>query len=216
MINVPSICIYIPGPIASSLPTLLTNRRLNPILAPLKSVHKDFVYNGVHWSVMYSHSYRFHNKSIFFIISIYNAGTANLALLVKSFLYIAHLNFPISSNIPLNIFKDNKNAHWQFYGIRKTFNATSLVISEYYSHKFHPATRHQQISSFWVNFPTLTCPPRGIWCHSMVLEDSGRKLVICTKRNMCPCFKNLSPPKSCVYCSNNWFYTILYFIDGMF
>ena len=165
--------INIPGPIASSLPTLLTNRRLNPILAPLKSVrvHKDFIYNDVHWRVMYSP--RFHNKSIF-LSFWYNAGTANLALLVKSFLYIAHLNFPISSNIPLNIFKDNKNAHWQFYGIRKTFNATSLVISEYYSHKFHPATRHQQISSFWGNFPTLTCPPRGIWCHSMVLEDSEK------------------------------------------
>ena len=106
----------------------------------------------------------------------YNAGTANLALLVKSFLYIAHLNFPISSNIPLNIFKDNKNAHWQFYGIRKTFNATSLVISEYYSHKFHPATRHQEISSFWVNFFQHSPVPLGAsdvtaWCWKTLEEN---------------------------------------------
>ena len=90
----------IPGPIASSLPTLLTNRRLNPILAPLKSVriHKVFIYNGVHWRVVYSP--RFYNKSIFLSLW-YNAVIVNLTLLVKSFLYISriwisqsHLIFP--------------------------------------------------------------------------------------------------------------------------
>ena len=35
----------IPGPIASSLPTLLTNRRLNPILAPLKVHSFNFLRN---------------------------------------------------------------------------------------------------------------------------------------------------------------------------
>ena len=34
------------------------------------------------------------------------------------------------------------------------------------------------------------------WCWKTLKENWS-------KRNMCPCFKDLSPPKSCVYCSNS-------------
>ena len=111
----------IPGPIASSLPTLLTNRRLNPIVAPLK-VHSLNSLRNFHMHIL---------------IWLYSSHW--IPKVKSSFEIILHSLWIFSKILKMHI--DN------FTTSVKHLKPVPLVMPEYYKLVFQmrETTKHQQI-----------------------------------------------------------------------